>query len=308
MHRPFLPAVSAAFALALILPGVASAAPSAPAALAPIAPIAAFVKTSNAGDRSAFLALFAPDAVIVDDFAPHRFSAPSAAAHWYDGFAADAATQHQDNGTIVAHAPSAYHVTGRHAWASIQLDYRYTHNGHAELETGSLIFTLREIGATWKIDSMSWARLTDTDSSAVRHTVPKALQATLDAFVAADNAGNRAGVVAVFTPDALVVDEFAPYRFPAPGAAAAWYKSAGVDSTANDYENGVGTFSVPSYAAVDGDRAWLTVPALYSYVKHGVPTVEHGAVAVSALHTASGWKLTTMAWATLSVTRGPKAP
>jgi len=305
MHRPFPLATFAALAFALIGPGAAVAA-TVPAEPVVLAPIAAFVKASNAGDRAGLIALFTPDAGVVDEFAPYRFPAPSAAAHWYDGFAADSAAKHEESGVIVAHPPSGFHVTGAHAWASIPLDYRYTRAGKAQLETGALVFTLREVAGTWKIASMSWAKLSDTAVPAGSVAVPPALRAVFENFARSDNGGNRAALIADFTADAVLVDEFTTYRFAAPGAAGAWYDAAGADSTANQTSDGGSTFAAPSFAGITGGRAWLVFPARYSFVQRGMLTVEHGSAVVTARTTPAGWKLTTLTWALHSVTRTPK--
>lgn len=139
------------------------AAPSVVAAQAPqLATIDAAIEASNAGNRAAFIATFTADAAIVDDFAPYRFVAPSAAAHWYDGFLADAAANHVTPGSIVTHKPKFFHKTAERAWLVVPTDYHYELNGKAELETGSLVFTLVKIGDAWKIATMSWAALTDS--------------------------------------------------------------------------------------------------------------------------------------------------
>jgi hypothetical protein len=127
-----------------------------------LVPIEAAIKASNAGNRAAFVATFTADAAIVDDFAPYRFVAPSAAAHWYDGFLADAAANHITPGSIVARRPKFFHKTVDRAWVVVPTDYHYTLNGKAELETGSLVFTVIKSGVAWKISTMSWAALSDS--------------------------------------------------------------------------------------------------------------------------------------------------
>jgi hypothetical protein len=127
-----------------------------------LVPIDAAMKAANAGQRAAFVATFTADAAIVDDFAPYRFVAPSAPAHWYDGFLADAAANHVTDPIIVTHPPKFVHTTDRRAWVVMPTDYHYKLDGKAELETGSLVFTLVKLGHAWKISTMSWAALTDS--------------------------------------------------------------------------------------------------------------------------------------------------
>jgi ketosteroid isomerase-like protein len=156
MHR--LIAIAAFVAAAFTVSAhAASAAPS-----AVLAPIATLVRTSNTGDRAAFLKLFTPDAAVVDNFAPYRFAPPNGPAKWYDGFGADAAASGSTDGVISTRTPKYVHVTGDHAWIVMPTEYRYKLKGKPELETGSLVFTESRLHGTWLITSMSWAEFSDS--------------------------------------------------------------------------------------------------------------------------------------------------
>jgi hypothetical protein len=156
MHRIVTIAAFVAAAFTLSAHAVSAAPP------AVLAPIAAFVRTSNAGDRAEFLKLFTPDATVVDNFAPYRFTPPNGPAKWYDGFNADAAASGSTDGVISTRAPKYVRVTGDRAWIVMPTDYRYKLKGTPELETGSLVFTESRVHGTWLITSMSWAEFSDT--------------------------------------------------------------------------------------------------------------------------------------------------
>jgi len=135
----------------------------APAAQHPVlATIAAFAATSNAGDRRAFLRLFAPEAAMVDNFAPYRFAAPNGPATWYDGFGADMQKSGVTDGSISVAAPKFFRVTGDRAWAVVPTRFVYKLKAKPELETGLSVFTLHRVGGSWKITSFSWAEQSDT--------------------------------------------------------------------------------------------------------------------------------------------------
>jgi len=135
----------------------------APAAQHPaLATISAFAATSNAGARAAFLRLFAPDAAMVDNFAPYRFPAPNGPATWYDGFGADMQKSGASDGVISVAAPKFFRVTGDRAWAVVPTRFVYKLKGKPELETGLSVFTLHRVGGVWKITSFSWAEESDT--------------------------------------------------------------------------------------------------------------------------------------------------
>jgi len=156
MHRII---ALAAFVTATFILSAPAASAATPAVLAPIA---AIVRLSNAGDRAAFLKLFTPDAVVVDNFAPYRFAPPNGPAKWYDGFGKDAAASGSTDGVISTRTPKYVHVTGDRAWIVMPTDYRYKLKGKPELETGWLVFTESRVRGTWLITSMSWAEFSDS--------------------------------------------------------------------------------------------------------------------------------------------------
>jgi ketosteroid isomerase-like protein len=301
MHRFVVAVVVAA---ALLCPAApASAAPPLPAAV--FAPIGAWVKMANAGDRAGLIALFTADGSSVDNFAPYRFAAPNGAAHWYDGFVADADAQRETDGIISIRPPTFFHVTGDRAWAVVPTRYRYTLRGTPELETGSLVFTLARTGGVWKLTSMSWSQASDTGPRDAPAPQAPALLATIAAFVKAGNAGERAALFATFAPDAALVDEFAPYRFAPPSGPAKWYAGAAADSIARRMTDGANTLGAPIYVRVTGTHAWVVIAADYRFHSSGVLHVEHGAPVFTLSHTAAGWKITTMAWALLGASPAP---
>jgi hypothetical protein len=135
----------------------------APAAQHPaLATIAAFVSTANAGDRRAFLRLFAPEAAMVDNFAPYRFAAPNGPATWYDGFGADMQQSGESDGVISVTAPTYFRVHGDRAWAVVPTGFVYKRKSKRERETGLSVFTLHRVAGAWKITSFSWAEQSDT--------------------------------------------------------------------------------------------------------------------------------------------------
>jgi hypothetical protein len=127
-----------------------------------LVPIETYVRAANAGNRPLLISAFTADSAIVDEFAPFRFSAPHAAAHWYDGFGADQSTNGVSDAIIAYTAPKFVTVAGSHAYVVLPTVYTYKIHGKPAKETGSLAFTLVERNATWKISAMAWAKLTDT--------------------------------------------------------------------------------------------------------------------------------------------------
>ncbi len=127
----------------------------------------------------------------------------------------------------------------------------------------------------------------------------------IQTFVRAANAGNRALVISVFTPDSTIVDEFAPFRFAAPHAAAQWYDGSGPDQTAHGVTDARISFAAPTFITVQGAHAYVVVPAVYAYKIHGKPAKETGSVAYSLTRRDAKWKISAMAWAKLTDTSIP---
>jgi ketosteroid isomerase-like protein len=290
-------------AVLLVSARPASAAPALPAPV--FAPIAAWVKTANAGDRAGLIALFTTDGASVDNFEPYRFAAPGGAAHWYDGFLADADANHETGGAIAIAPPRFFHVSGDRAWVVVPTRYTYRLSGKPELETGSLIFTLARADAGWKLMTMSWSQASDTGPPAAPAPQVPSVLAAIASFIAAANDGNRAAVIAACTKDAAIVDEFAPYRFTAPSGAADWYDGGAADATAHHETGGIATLGKPIYALVSGAHAWVVIRADYRFRVGATAHVEHGAPVFTLTHTGAGWKITTMSWALLGASPSP---
>ena len=112
------------------------------------------------------------------------------------------------------------------------------------------------------------------------------------------NANNKAAANAMCAPDAVIIDDFAPYVWQKPIACAVWWDALGAYDTAQ----GIGEPShvkigTPWRNVITGNRAYIVVPATYAYMRHGKPVVEAGAVwTVTLKKTASGWLITGWAW------------
>jgi ketosteroid isomerase-like protein len=125
-------------------------------------PIQTFVRAANAGDRAMLISIFTPDSMIIDEFAPFRFAAPQAAAHWYDGSGPDQTAHGVTDARISVAAPTFITVKGSHAYVVVPAIYAYKIHGKPATETGSVTYSLIRRNAKWKISAMAWAKLTDT--------------------------------------------------------------------------------------------------------------------------------------------------
>jgi ketosteroid isomerase-like protein len=132
--------------------------------------------------------------------------------------------------------------------------------------------------------------------------LPAAVMAPINAMLAATNADKGAQIATYYTPDAVVVDEFAPYVWTGPTAGAQWW--AGVDKQIA----AMGTHTIHAAAQpvkhfdVTGDRAYVVVPLIISFAVKGKPGRETGLFTLTLRRSGSTWKIATQTWATATST------
>lgn len=101
--------------------------------------------------------------------------------------------------------------------------------------------------------------------------------------------------------DASVIDDFPPFEWRGAGACANWSKAFDGFAQKNGITDPTGTIGKPKRFMVNADRAYVVVPATFSYTMKGKP-VKLTAVATFSLHkTASGWRITAWSWATTNI-------
>ncbi len=127
----------------------------------------------------------------------------------------------------------------------------------------------------------------------------------IQTYVRAANAGQRDVLISAFTADSTIVDEFAPFAFPPPHAAAHWYDGFGADQAASGVTAASITYTAPHFMTVNGTHAYVVLPTVYTYKIHGKPAKETGSLAFALRKLGSTWKICAMAWAKLSDTSSP---
>jgi ketosteroid isomerase-like protein len=124
------------------------------------------------------------------------------------------------------------------------------------------------------------------------------VMATVNRFVDAFNKGDTTTVGAVCTEQAAIIDEFPPHEWHGAGACMTWMRDYNVDAEKNGITDGIVTASTPSHIDVSGTRAYIVVPANYTFKKQGKPVQEIGSILTLALlKGAAGWRITGWAWA-----------
>lgn len=127
-------ALAAALA-SVATPAICSASPSSDA----INTVRLAINALNKDNKSAYVALCASPATIIDTFDPYNFGGATGCADWWDARTAyDKSAQITD---LTAGMGEPWHVfvTGDNAYISAPLDYHYNQKGHTMRETGSAL-------------------------------------------------------------------------------------------------------------------------------------------------------------------------
>lgn len=142
-----------AFLLTVIFcSGIASAAPADQVLAAPRAFLAAF----NAADGAKLAALCAPNAPVLDDFAPFVWQGCDA---WYKDFlAVSKRLQLTDNKVTIASAPWSRIVNANTAYVVVPTKWTYKDHGKPTTMTGAVwTITLKKVSRTWRISGWAWS-------------------------------------------------------------------------------------------------------------------------------------------------------
>ncbi len=116
-------------------------------------------------------------------------------------------------------------------------------------------------------------------------------------FVDGFNKGDTKTAAAACADQTSIIDEFPPHEWHGAGACSTWMNDFDADAKKNGITDGMVTLSKPRHVDISGDRAYVVVPANYTYKKKGKPAKEIGSMLTIALQKGStGWRMTGWAW------------
>lgn len=121
------------------------------------APIAGAIAAANADNGSALNAYFAPNAVVVDEFAPFVWSGKNAAKHWWAAMDSSNAAAHITAMHVALQEITQANVTHAGAYVVVRLAITWRDHGKPYREIGLWALTLHPSANDWKIVSASWA-------------------------------------------------------------------------------------------------------------------------------------------------------
>ncbi|HXZ81595.1 MAG TPA: hypothetical protein VEG30_16830 [Terriglobales bacterium] len=124
-----------------------------------------------------------------------------------------------------------------------------------------------------------------------------AVMAPIHQFVDGFNKGDVHSALGACAEETYIIDEFAPYQWKGAGACAKWASDFDADANKNGITEGVVTLGAPKHLDIVGDRAYVVVPASYSYKQNGKAMKETGSTLTITLQkSANGWHMTAWTW------------
>ena len=112
----------------------------------------------NRNDTKTAAEAYMPQAVIIDEFAPHVWQGANTVNDWLASFTADAQARGVTEPQMKLYRPLHVLVEGDRGYAVIPALYSFKLKGKPTHERGLFTFAMRKIGADWKIAGWSWAQ------------------------------------------------------------------------------------------------------------------------------------------------------
>jgi hypothetical protein len=128
---------------------------------------------------------------------------------------------------------------------------------------------------------------------AVTGDVMTPIRQGIDGFNKGDN---KSAFAAYSKGDVTVVDEFAPFRWNGVDAEKAWAAAYGRHAAATGVTDGSVSYGEPTRKEIDGNRAYVILPTIYTYKDHGKPTVEEGQMTFVLGVEGGIWKIRGWTW------------
>jgi len=124
------------------------------------------------------------------------------------------------------------------------------------------------------------------------------VMAAVRQFVDGFNKGDTKKTVAACTDQTSIIDEFPPHEWHGAGACAKWLGDYDADARKNGITDGFVTLRTPRHIDISADRAYVVVPANYTFKKKGKPVKETNSMLTLTLEkNAAGWRINGWAWA-----------
>jgi ketosteroid isomerase-like protein len=122
------------------------------------------------------------------------------------------------------------------------------------------------------------------------------VMAPIQQFADGLNTGDVKSAVAACTDDMCIIDEVAPHEWHGAGACSKWLTDFDADAKKNGITDTHVQLKKPRHVDVTGDRAYVVVPADYTYKQHGKRMKEKGLLTIALQKTDAVWLVSGWAW------------
>jgi len=125
------------------------------------------------------------------------------------------------------------------------------------------------------------------------------VMAPVNQFIDGFNKGDVKAALATCASPVSIVDEFPPFAWQGATACADWANDFEANAKKNEITDSVVKLGKPRHVQIAADRAYVVVPADYTYKVKGKATSQKGSIMAFALKKSStGWLITGWSWAT----------
>ena len=124
------------------------------------------------------------------------------------------------------------------------------------------------------------------------------VMAPVHQFVDGFNKGDAKTALAACADQTSIIDDFAPHEWHGAGACSTWANDYEADAKRNGITDGIVTLGNPRHIDITADRAYVVVPASFTYKQKGKLVKETGSTWTLVLQKgAASWRITAWAWA-----------
>ena len=123
------------------------------------------------------------------------------------------------------------------------------------------------------------------------------VMAPVHQFVDGFNKGDTKSALAACAEQTSIIDEFPPHEWHGAGACSNWANDFDADAKKNGITDGIVTLSKPRHIDITAERAYVVVPANYTFKQNGKAMKETGSMFTFALQkSTAGWRIVGWAW------------
>jgi hypothetical protein len=119
----------------------------------------------------------------------------------------------------------------------------------------------------------------------------------LHQFTDAFNKGDMKAALAICADVISIIDDVPPHEWHGAGACSRWSGDLDAFDKANEITAGAVTLGKPRHIDITADRAYVVVPASYTFTMKSKPMKQSGSILTAVLQKgASGWRVSAWAW------------